>query len=94
MNKIEKDFCKTNESRILDKLSELLDLPKEFFTPIGGGFANFIYEYQKEGQPFILRFSLSTYRSLDMIKAEVDFIKYLHDHGVPVAKPRFIGIQG
>ena len=93
MNKMEKAYCKKNESRILDQLSKILDVQKTAFKAIGGGFANYIYEYEKDGQAFILRFSLSTYRSFEMIKAEVDFIKYLYDHGVPVAEPRYINSE-
>lgn len=50
-----------------------------------GGFENFIYHFEREGQPYILRLAHSSRRDHDLIQAEVDWINYLAAQGVPVA---------
>jgi Ser/Thr protein kinase RdoA (MazF antagonist) len=50
-----------------------------------GGFENFIYQFEREGQPYILRLAHSSRRDHNLIQAEVDWINYLADHGVSVA---------
>lgn len=50
-----------------------------------GGFENFIYQFERDGQPFILRLAHSSRRDHDLIQAEVDWINYLAGHGVSVA---------
>lgn len=87
MNTLEKQFCKDNEKQILDKASKFININKEVLKSLGGGFANFIYEYEKNNKLFILRFTLDSYRSFNQVKGEMDFIKYLYKNGVAVAKP-------
>jgi len=41
------------------------------------GFESFIYEFEQDGQPYILRISHSERRSEAMIRGEVDWINYL-----------------
>lgn len=52
-----------------------------------GGFQNFIYEFKKEGTPYILRITHSTHRSENKIRGELDFVKYLYEGGISVSKP-------
>lgn len=52
-----------------------------------GGFQNFIYEYKKQGNPYILRLTHSSHRSENLIKGELDFIKYLSNNGVSASRP-------
>jgi len=87
VNTIEKEFCNRNEEKILESAGSYFGINKESLKSLGGGFANYIYEYEKNGQEYILRFSLSSYRSFEMVEGELDWIKYLYDFGVPVAKP-------
>lgn len=87
MNKSEREFCKKNEQLILVKAGNIFGVNSNSFKSLGGGFANFIYEFDKSGASYVLRYSLSSYRSNNLIKGEIDFIKYLYDNGVPVAKP-------
>jgi Ser/Thr protein kinase RdoA (MazF antagonist) len=49
-------------------------------------FENFIYEFERDGHAFILRISHSLRRSEALIEGEVDWINYLADGGVSVAK--------
>jgi Ser/Thr protein kinase RdoA (MazF antagonist) len=50
------------------------------------GFESFIYEYAKDGQEYILRIGHTHRRSIELIQGEVDWINYLFDGGVHVAK--------
>lgn len=64
---------------------------KRFGLPEAGlrlldGFENFIYEAENGGRSFILRFSHSGRRTADMIRGEVEWINYLADGGLSVAR--------
>jgi Ser/Thr protein kinase RdoA (MazF antagonist) len=52
-----------------------------------GGFQNFIYSYTREGCKFILRFTPSTLRTQEGIKAELEWIRYLAENGMSVSEP-------
>lgn len=56
-------------------------------TKFIGGFQNFIYEYEKQGKPYILRLTHGSHRSENLINGELDFITYLSDNGVSVSRP-------
>lgn len=49
-------------------------------------FESFIYEFQRGADAAILRISHSSRRSEDLIHGEMDWINYLADRGVPVAR--------
>jgi Ser/Thr protein kinase RdoA (MazF antagonist) len=50
------------------------------------GFESFIYEFTRPEGDFILRLGHSLRRTPDMICGEVDWINYLSDHGITVAR--------
>ena len=50
-----------------------------------GGFQNFIYSYRREERNYILRFTPSTLRSSEGLEAEIEWIHYLAEHGMPVS---------
>ncbi|WP_058300621.1 phosphotransferase enzyme family protein [Gorillibacterium timonense] len=52
-----------------------------------GGFQNFIYSYAREGSQYILRFTPSTLRSLEALKGELEWIRYLAQNGLSVSEP-------
>jgi len=49
--------------------------------------ANFVYQFQSEGKWKILRITHSSHRSEDQILAELDWVNFLDEHAVPVARP-------
>lgn len=49
--------------------------------------ANFVYQFQSEKRWKILRITHSSHRTEDQIVAELDWVNYLHENGVPVAQP-------
>lgn len=49
--------------------------------------ANFVYQFQSEDQWKILRITHSSHRSEDQIIAELDWIEFLFERGVSVARP-------
>lgn len=50
-----------------------------------GGFENFIYEYEKDGYEFIIRYVHSHHRSFELVFAELEFIDYLAKNGANVS---------
>ena len=50
------------------------------------GFESFMYEFDQNGQAFILRLSHSFRRSVSLIRGEVDWINYLADGGLGVSR--------
>jgi Ser/Thr protein kinase RdoA (MazF antagonist) len=50
------------------------------------GFESFIYEYERGGEPFILRLAHSIRRSESLIQGEVDWINHLAAGGASVAR--------
>lgn len=52
-----------------------------------GNWQNFIFEYQKDNQHYILRFTPSSHRSVNSVKGEVDWLLYLAQKGVSVSSP-------
>jgi Ser/Thr protein kinase RdoA (MazF antagonist) len=52
-----------------------------------GGFQNFIYEYERNGSHYILRITHSSHRNMNSVRGELEWVNYLHDHGVSVSKP-------
>lgn len=54
-----------------------------------GDFENYIYEYEKDNQHFILRFIHSSHRTEDLVNGELDWIFYLHKNGANVCNPVF-----
>ena len=51
----------------------------------GGGFESFIYRFQRDGAPAILRVTHSLRRSPEQIRGEVDWINFLATGGATVA---------
>ncbi|NGM83831.1 phosphotransferase [Paenibacillus sp. 7124] len=64
----------------------LYDISAEELTSIGGSM-NFVYEYQRNGHPYILRFTPTEHRSMDLVKGELDWLLYLHCNGLSVSIP-------
>lgn len=58
-----------------------------------GSFENYIYEGEKDGIDCILRLTHSSHRSTNMVLGELDWINYLYENGVKVAKA-FPSING
>ncbi len=52
-----------------------------------GGFENFIYQFEKNSCQYILRIAHSSRRPINLVLAELDWIEYLYEHSVPVARP-------
>ncbi|WP_342551369.1 phosphotransferase [Paenibacillus sp. FSL R7-0652] len=72
--------------RILDEAAAKFGLNLGDVTSIGG-FQNFVYEYMKKDRPYILRLTHSSHRTIDSVCGEVEWVQYLHNHGLSVSKP-------
>jgi len=51
-----------------------------------GGFCNQVYECTQQGQQYILRISTEPWRTVEMVHAEIDWLRYLADRGLSVAR--------
>lgn len=51
-----------------------------------GGFLNQAYACEQDGRPYIIRISLESGRTAEMVQGEVDWIHYLAAHGIPAAQ--------
>lgn len=72
--------------------ARLFDTAADALTYLGA-WQNFIYQYQKNGNSYILRFTPSSHRSNDLVQGELDWISYLADNGISVSQP-IRSIQG
>jgi len=61
-------------------------IPQENIRKLGG-FESFLYEYEKEGQPYILRISHSLHLPPNRTRGEMDFLLYLAENGLSVPRP-------
>ncbi len=52
-----------------------------------GGFCNSVYEYELKGQSYVMRISYNSLRTIEMIYAEIDLLRYLAEKGLSVAQP-------
>ena len=49
--------------------------------------ANAVFRFKKSGEDYFLRFNPPSERTFEYIKAEVDFLNYLSDRNISVARP-------
>lgn len=82
-------IIKICQAKVLPTAAKLYGSQAEAFKLVPGyeGATNIVYEYQKDGQPMILRVSYIPERTLEHIQAELDFIYYLAQNGVRVSVP-------
>ncbi len=73
----------------LDTALGQFGIRKDALTLVAGyeGCANLVYEYKRDGQPFILRISFRPDKTAEQIQAELHFVNYLSEHGVRVSIP-------
>jgi len=83
------EIIKICDREVLDTASRLFGIRKDTLKLVGDyeGCANLVYEYKRDGQPFILRVSFRPDRAVEQILAELHFVNYLAEHGVRVSRP-------
>ncbi|AIO18650.1 serine/threonine protein kinase [Candidatus Izimaplasma bacterium HR1] len=69
---------------IIRESARLYDTPFDTIKKIGG-FENFVYEYEKKGENYILRFVHSSHRSKEQVFAELEFIDFLDKNNARVS---------
>jgi amicoumacin kinase len=77
-NAVEKVF----QIEVLNRFLDVFELEKEF--TLLGDFENYVYEVYRGREPFILRVTHSSHRSIDEIYGEIDWVNYLAQHGAHV----------
>lgn len=81
---MEASIQQTLTKEIIDRASKLYNVPFDSIKEIGG-FENFVYEYCKNGNDYILRFVHSSHRTTYQVHAELEFIDYLDKNRCPVS---------
>ncbi len=76
----------------------LSEAAKRFGSSFGevkliGGYESFVYEFEKEGRPYILKITHTIRRTPGMINGELEFVNHLADKGVGVSKA-VISVKG
>ncbi|MFS0655529.1 phosphotransferase enzyme family protein [Bacillus sp. 179-C3.3 HS] len=75
------------EHQVLKKAAQLYDFQPDQITLLGDA-ENYVYEYQAQnGESYILKITHTIRRSRTYILGEMDWIQYLSQQGVAVAKP-------
>lgn len=69
---------------IIRQSADLYDTPFDTVRKIGG-FENFVYEYEKNGDFYIMRFTHSSHRTVEQVNAEMEFIDYLDNKNARVS---------
>ncbi|OBZ19079.1 hypothetical protein A8L34_05965 [Bacillus sp. FJAT-27264] len=73
--------------------NELLKIAAQLFNTSSnelsyiGGSQNIVYEYEREGASFILRFTPSANRSESLVQSELDWMMFLANAGIEVSLP-------
>jgi len=81
---MEKHIAEAMNDNILKDALVHYDVEFEAINMLNG-FENLIYEYEKDGEGFILRFVHSTHREYQMVLAELEFIDFLDRNGANVS---------
>lgn len=75
----------TTVDNILNKAANLYGTTPDKIGHVGG-FDNIVYEYERDGEPFILRFTHSSHKTAALVKGEIDFLNYLADNDASVSR--------
>jgi Ser/Thr protein kinase RdoA (MazF antagonist) len=77
------------ERDILEKAAQLFGASKDCLSQLDDyeGCANLVYQYERDGQPRILRISYRHDRPVEQIQAELHFVNYLAERDVRVSRP-------
>ena len=81
---MEQFILESMNDEILHEAALLYDIQFETIKKIGG-FENFVFEYHKNDNDFILRFVHSGHRSYEQVLAELEFIDYLAKNSAKVS---------
>ena len=51
-----------------------------------GGFESYVFEYEKQGKPHILKITHSSRRTVEYVEGELEWLHYLGDNGMNVCR--------
>jgi amicoumacin kinase len=85
---MEKSVVNEFSDDILIEAAERYGFSKESLKYIND-FENYIYEFQRDNNYFILRLTHSSHRTEELVNGELDWIHYLHKKGASVCNPVF-----
>ena len=83
------EIVKVCDREVLDTASRLFGTRRAVLQSVAGyeGCANLVYEYERDGEPLIMRISYRPDRTAEQIRSELHFVDYLAEHGVRVSRP-------
>lgn len=82
---MEKEVQLQFTEEVLNEAAKRFELINDSLKKLGS-FENYVYEGNKNGETYILRLTHSIHRSTNMVLGELDWINYLADNGVRVAR--------
>jgi Ser/Thr protein kinase RdoA (MazF antagonist) len=82
---MERQIKERLNDEILQAAMQRYAIPGDQIWPMDA-FESFIYEFKRDSQSFILRLGHSLRRTEALVQGEIDWINYLADHGVSVAR--------
>jgi len=84
-----RDAIELCETDVLPRTAALFGTSQDRLTKFEDfeGCANLVYQYERGGQPRILRISYRLDRTVEQIQAELHFVSYLAEGGVRVSRP-------
>ena len=83
---MEKHIVKRFDDEVIRRGASFYGVTPDSLKPCHGSM-NFVYEYEKDGRGYILRFTPSEHRSLSMVQGELEWLLHLNAHGVSVSTP-------
>ncbi|KYP81789.1 phosphotransferase enzyme family protein [Ferroacidibacillus organovorans] len=83
---MEKNLLQQFTGDIVGYGASLFGVSLESLTPCHGSM-NFVYEYQSGAKTYILRFTPSAHRSVNLVRGELEWLLYLKKNGVAVSAP-------
>lgn len=72
--------------KLILEINERFGLAPDMWNPMGG-VENFVFEFVQNKKEYILRIGDNAYMEHNLVLAEIDWIQYLYDNDIPVAKP-------
>lgn len=80
--------CSTPEQQLLlNQLAHHYDVEPSQLHCLTDNPDDGVYGFSRQGQVFVLKYALPTVRTFAALQAQIDWVNFLAEHGVPVSRP-------
>jgi amicoumacin kinase len=83
--KVKKELREAYNDRILEEALKRYGASEGEVKP-RGGFESYVFEYEKQGKPHILKITHSSRRTVEYLEGELEWLHYLGDNGMNVCR--------